>query len=66
MGAEGVDELAGDIERREVAREAVAVVDAREGLVRDASGRLVVSGLDTAQANVRRAAGGGRFDAGGD
>jgi hypothetical protein len=43
MGAEGRDELTGDVERREVAREAVTVVNAREGLVHHVSGRLTIA-----------------------
>jgi hypothetical protein len=59
MRAEGLDEPAGHVERREVAREAVTVVDACEGTVRNAGGRLVVAGLDAPQPHTRRAAGGG-------
>ena len=58
MRAEGRDEPAGDVERREVAREAVVVVDARESLVCDASGRLVVAGLDAPQLDVGSRRGG--------
>ena len=51
---EAADEVARGLERREVAREAVVVVDSGERLVDDAGGRVAVAGLDRAQLNRSR------------
>jgi hypothetical protein len=55
---EGVDELRGGLERREVAGEAMVVVDPGERLVHDARGLRSVVAVDRPQQDGRGGAGG--------